>query len=56
MRAPIARGDAYQVSGAGHEVFRWLQAGLKSSAYRLAHLCLPKSVLLPGMAMVFFLA
>lgn len=56
MRARISQGAAYQVSGAGHEVFRWLQAGLKSSAYRLAHLYLPKAVLLPGLASVFFLA
>lgn len=56
MRARIARGAAYQVFGSGHEMFRWLQAGLKSSAYRLAHLSLPKAVVLPGLAMVFFLA
>jgi hypothetical protein len=56
MRARIARGAAYQASGSGHEVFWWLQAGLKSSAYRLAHLSLPRIILLPGLAAVFFLA
>ena len=56
MRAQITRDAAYQVSGSGHEVFRWLQAGLKSSAYRLAHLSLPRIILLPGLAAVFFLA
>jgi hypothetical protein len=32
----------------------WLQAGLKSSAYRLAHLVLPRSVYVTMVAAVFY--
>ena len=55
MRAGRPQFAAYHASGASREIFRWVQAGLKSSAYRLAHLTLPKIVLLPGLATVFFL-
>ena len=34
----------------------WLQAGLKSSAYRLAHLVLPRSVYVTMVAALFYLA
>ncbi len=34
----------------------WLQAGLKSSAYRLAHLVLPRSVYVTAIAVVFYIA
>jgi len=56
MRAKSSPDAAYHASGMAHEVFRWLQAGLKSSAYRLAHLYLPKAVIMPGLVTLFFLA
>ena len=34
----------------------WLQAGLSSFAYRLAHLRAPRPALLGALAFVFFLA
>lgn len=56
MRAGPAQNAAYHASGTARGMFRWVQAGLKSSAYRLAHLSLPRMVLLPSLAAVFFLA
>jgi hypothetical protein len=34
----------------------WLQAGLKSSAYRLAHLVLPRPLTIVAVAALFYLA
>ena len=56
MRAESAQDAAYHAFGPTRGMIWWVQAGLKSSAYRLAHLSLPKSVLLPALAAVFFLA
>ena len=56
MRANPAQDAAYHASGATRGMNWWVQAGLKSSAYRLAHLSLPKFVMLPVLAAVFFLA
>lgn len=55
MPAELAGDAAYHAPGAAREKFRWGQAGLMSSAYRLAHLSLPKIVLLPSLVAVFFL-
>ena len=49
------QSTAYRAFGAAHGQFRWPQAGLKSSAYRLAHLSLPKSVAISLLAAVFFI-
>ena len=34
----------------------WLQAGLKSSAYRLAHLALPRPLTLGLVALLFYIS
>lgn len=34
----------------------WLQAGFSSSAYRLAHLCAPRTAVIGALAALFFLA
>jgi len=52
----VTKGLAYSgVQGARHQD-GWLQAGLKSSAYRLAHLVLPRSVYVTMVAALFYLA
>ena len=37
-------------------VFGWLQAGFLGIAYRLAHLALPRAVVMPALLVVFYLA
>jgi hypothetical protein len=54
MRA--ATSLAYPEAHAVRHQDGWLQAGLKSSAYRLAHLVLPRSVTVSLVAAIFFLA
>ena len=54
MRA--ASSLAYPEVRAVRRQHGWLQAGLKSSAYRLAHLVLPRSVYVTLIATVFYLA
>lgn len=57
MRAPSKSGLAYLEAG-----FRaprnsgWPQAGLKSFAYRLAHLALPRPLMISAVAALFYLA
>ena len=53
MRA--ASSLAYPEVRAVRHQHGWLQAGLKSSAYRLAHLVLPRGVYVTLVAVVFFL-
>jgi len=55
MRAEPALDAAYHASVTPRGKIRWVQAGLKSSAYRLAHLSLPKFIILPMLAFTFFL-
>jgi hypothetical protein len=54
MRA--ARSLVYPEAQAGRHQDGWLQAGLKSSAYRLAHLVVPRSVTVSLVAAIFFFA
>ena len=54
MRA--IKGSAYFGVQRARQFDGWLQAGLKSSAYRLAHLVLPRSVYVTLVAAVFYLA
>lgn len=53
MRTVPDPGIAYGPVG---PKFKWLQAGLSSFAYRLAHFSLPRPVLIAGMAIAFSLA
>jgi hypothetical protein len=57
MRTSAANGVAYP--GAVCPVprsSRWLQAGFKSFAYRLAHLALPRPAMIAAVAAMFYLA
>jgi hypothetical protein len=50
LRIEPSAGHASQYSGLG-----WLQAGLSSFAYRLAHLQMPRATVVGGLALVFLL-
>jgi hypothetical protein len=54
MRA--SESSAYLGVQRGRQFDGWLQAGLKSSAYRLAHLVLPRSVYVTMVAALFYFA
>jgi hypothetical protein len=54
MRA--SKSSAYLGAPRARQFDGWLQAGLKSSAYRLAHLVLPRSVYVTLVAAIFYLA
>lgn len=55
MRDLVARCNAYQGTSTGFaHTSRWLQAGFKSFAYRLAHLRVPQPLVLTGTAGLFF--
>ena len=54
MRA--ASSLAYPEVRAVRRQHGWLQAGLKSSAYRLAHLVLPRPITIAAVAALFYLA
>jgi len=54
MRA--SKSSAYSGVQQARQFDGWLQAGLKSSAYRLAHLVLPRSVYVTMVAALFYLA
>ncbi|SDG66157.1 hypothetical protein SAMN04487974_105171 [Pelagibacterium luteolum] len=56
MRERDYRSAAYRRAQNSHEPIRWVQAGLKSSAYRLAHLSVPRMFVLPLLSLVFFIA
>jgi hypothetical protein len=51
-----SKGLAFFESRGARQFDGWLQAGLKSSAYRLAHLVLPRSVYVTAVAALFYLA
>jgi hypothetical protein len=56
MRAFHSIGLAYPgVIARARSNSGWLQAGLKSSAYRLAHLALPRPALICAVAGFFYL-
>jgi hypothetical protein len=56
MRAFHSIGLAYPgVIARARSNSGWLQAGLKSSAYRLAHLALPRPALICAVASFFYL-
>lgn len=52
MRA--SKSSAYFGVEGARQFDGWLQAGLKSSAYRLAHLVLPRSVYVTVVATLFY--
>jgi hypothetical protein len=57
MRTSVA--DSIVYPGAVRAVprsSRWLQAGFKSFAYRLAHLALPRPAIIAAVAALFYLA
>jgi hypothetical protein len=54
MRA--SKSSAYFGVKGARQFDGWLQAGLKSSAYRLAHLVLPRSVYVTVIAVIFYIA
>lgn len=54
MRA--VKSSAYLGVQGARQFDGWLQAGLKSSAYRLAHLVLPRSVYVTVFAAIFYIA
>ncbi len=45
----------YKTEGAKLSVAEWLQAGFKSFAYRLAHLALPRSLVVLSVSAVAYL-
>lgn len=56
MRAASDRRFAYQSVGQGaRQNTEWLQAGISSFAYRLAHLALPRPALVAGLSVALFL-
>ena len=57
MRGPLGGRVAYQAADIS-EVFAigWLQAGVLSFAYRLAHLALPRSIVVASLSLIFYLA
>jgi hypothetical protein len=57
MRAPNQGGLAYPETGLRAQRHSgWPQAGLKSFAYRLAHLALPRALTICAVAALFYLA
>ncbi len=54
MRA--SKSSAYFGVQWARQLDGWLQAGLKSSAYRLAHLVFPRSVYVTVIAVIFYIA
>jgi hypothetical protein len=53
-----AAGGRLLLRSTGHFARRrhgWLQAGLTSFAYRLAHLCAPRAVLATTLAVAFYI-
>ncbi len=57
MRIRNEGGLAYSEAGfREHRHSRWLQAGLNSSAYRLAHLAWPRSLTTLAVSVLFYLA
>lgn len=57
MRAQAKSGLAYLETGLrAPRDGGWQQAGLKSFAYRLAHLALPRLLILTTVAALFYLA
>ena len=57
MRVPNEGGLAYPEAGfRAQRHSGWPQAGLKSFAYRLAHLALPRPLTIAAVAALFYLA
>lgn len=57
MSTRVADGVAYLGAVRGvPRSSRWLQAGFKSFAYRLAHLALPRPAIVAAVAVLFYLA
>jgi hypothetical protein len=57
MRAQTSSGLAYsETRFQAPRDSGWSQAGLKSFAYRLAHLALPRPLMISALAALFYLA